>query len=115
MADDQLHPIQMLVLDRGFVLVGRCPDPEGFAFWLPVTDCRVVRRWGTTNGLCELVNGPLSDTVLDAMSLRERVPVRAILRVIDVSQEAWAGHLKAASAGSTRQPEPRSSRTGSRS
>jgi hypothetical protein len=94
--------IRLLVLDRGFVLVGRCPDPEGFCLWLPVEDARVVRRWGTTRGLAELVGGPLADTVLDAPTARERVPVRAVLRVIEVDQAGWESHLSGAETGGGR-------------
>ena len=92
--------IRILVLDRGFVLVGRCPDPEGYALWLPVEDARIVRRWGTSRGLAELVAGPLPDTVLDAPA-SERVPLRAVLRVIEVDQDRWAAHLSQPAAGRT--------------
>lgn len=91
-----MDPIRMLVLDRGFVLVCRCPDPEAYALWLPVTDTRTVRRWGTTQGLGELVNGPLTATVLDPLVSAERIPTRAILRVLEVDQAAWKPHLEPA-------------------
>jgi len=103
------NPIRILVIDRGFVIVCRCPDPEGFGFWLPVTDSRTIRRWGTTNGLGELIDGPLSGTVLDALVLKETVSVRAILRVIDVEQAKWEPHL---SSGKTVSRAGSSRRTG---
>jgi len=52
--------IRILVLDRGFVMVCRCTSPEQYGFWLPVYDARIVRAWGTSNGLAELCNGPRS-------------------------------------------------------
>lgn len=93
--------IRIVVLDRGFVMVCRCADPAGFGFWLPVHDARIIRRWGTTNGLAELVNGPLGDTVLDAIVETETLPTRAILRVLEVDQKSWASHLANSSSGPT--------------
>jgi hypothetical protein len=86
--------IRVLVCDRGFVFVCRCQHPAGVALWLPVTDSRTVRRWGTTGGLGQLVNGPTGDTVLDDLIPAKTVPVRAILDVIEVNQEKWTPHLK---------------------
>lgn len=96
-------PIRMLVLDRGFVYVCRCPDPQRHALWLPYRDRRTVRRWGTTQGLGELVSGPTNETVLDALVPAGTVPVRAILDVTEVEQDKWERHLssRAAPAGST--------------
>lgn len=94
--------IRIIVLDRGFVMVCRCADPAGFGFWLPVHDARIIRRWGTSQGLAELVNGPLGDTVLDAMVSQETLPTRAILRVLEVDQESWASHLSNSSPVRTR-------------
>jgi hypothetical protein len=116
-SEEQLDPVRILVLDRGFVFVCRCPDPSGFALWLPVTHARIVRRWGTQRGLAQLVDGPLSETVLDAIVARELLPVRGILRVIaEVNEESWKTHLTLPSSGAaTARPASSSSRTGSRS
>lgn len=86
--------IRILVLDRGFVMVGRCPDPKSHGFWLTVTDARIIRRWGTSNGLGELVNGPTAETVLDVVVPEESIPVRAVVRILEVRQEQWEQHLK---------------------
>ena len=83
------NPYRICVLDRGFVVIARCPDLLTVALYLELQDSRTVRSWGTSEGLGELVNGPTSQTVLDAKIAREVVPVRAILRVIDVDQEPW--------------------------
>jgi hypothetical protein len=47
-----------------------------------------LRVWGTTKGLGELVNGPLSGTKLDKVGIL-RIPNRAIISIIDVEQKAW--------------------------
>ena len=87
--------IRILVLDRGFCLVCRCVNPMEFGFWIPVHDARIIRRWGTTNGLGELCNnGPKRETVLDEMIEQETIPTRAIIRVLEVNQESWEAHLK---------------------
>lgn len=50
----------ILVLWYGWVLVGQ---------WVPskklLLSAKCIRRWGTKNGLGELRNGPLPETVLD--------------------------------------------------
>lgn len=107
--------IRLLVLDRGFVCVCRCPDPTGIGLWLPYTDRRTVRRWGTTRGLGELVAGPTADTVLDDLIPAGAVPIRGILDVYEVEQEPWERHLTPpSSAGATASSADSSSRTGSR-
>ena len=84
-----VNPPRILVLDRGFVLVARCPDLLNVGMYLECTEVRCIRRWGTTKGLTELVSGPTGLTQFDAVSPREIVPVRAILRVIDVEVLKW--------------------------
>lgn len=52
----------IVVLDRGFVYVGDITvDDE----WVRIDNAKNIRVWGTTQGLGELRNGPLSDTKLD--------------------------------------------------
>lgn len=69
---------QIVVVDRGFVYVGKVTI-EGDM-------CRVqnacnIRKWGTTKGLGELVDGPLKDTVLDNYG-EVLVPMRAVIHFI---------------------------------
>ena len=57
------HGIRIVVLQRGWVCVGR--------YFRKGTECRlenasVIRRWGTSNGLPELAaKGPLAETKLE--------------------------------------------------
>lgn len=53
---------RIVVLQRGWVVVGRWHrDGDD----VTITDAQVIRRWGTSRGLGELVNGPTSSTTLD--------------------------------------------------
>ena len=57
------HGLQIAVLDRGWVYVGKCVTN---GTWLTITNAKCIRRWGTTKGLGELAdNGPLDETLLD--------------------------------------------------
>ncbi|MHB1098345.1 MAG: hypothetical protein ACYCZR_02205 [Burkholderiales bacterium] len=78
--------IKIAVLDRGFVYIGQvdATDPN----MLILRNAKNIRVWGTTKGLGELVNGPLSGTKLDAVGT-VRVPFRALISLIDVEQSKW--------------------------
>jgi hypothetical protein len=56
--------VRIIVADRGWIFVGKCEDHSDGT--VTIRDCKNIRRWGTTKGLGELVNGPLMDTKLDA-------------------------------------------------
>jgi hypothetical protein len=77
--------VKIVVLDRGFVYVGRV---EQGADWLTIRNAKNIRVWGTTKGLGELVSGPLKDTKLDAVGI-VRAPMRAVISVIDASEASW--------------------------
>ncbi len=90
MADDS--SIKIMILDRGHVRVARVSRHPDLGFHWLLSPGRTIRRWGTTNGLNELVNGPLEATILDALAV-SAVPYRAVLEIIDVSEEAWSQYL----------------------
>ena len=50
----------IIVLWYGWVLVGRWDKKEKRLY-----EAQVIRRWGTTKGLGELINGPLQETILE--------------------------------------------------
>ncbi len=99
MNDDELHPIRIIVADRGHVWVCRCPDPTGAVFWLTVTHARTIGNWGTTKGLGELYDGPTSSTQLHAIVPEKIIPVRAIIDTFIVREDKWANHLSLPSDG----------------
>jgi hypothetical protein len=67
---------QIFVLDRGWVFVGQLEHVT--KEHVTISNARCIRRWGTTQGLAELVDGPKQDTVLDAAS-RIIVPRKSII------------------------------------
>ncbi len=87
-ADSQPKPdgeYKIVVLDRGFVYVGAVKIEGDFAI---IQDAKNIRVWGTTKGLGELVNGPLSKTVVDRVGT-VRAPLRAVISLIDVESGKW--------------------------
>ena len=77
--------IKIVVLDRGFVYVGRVKIDGDFVV---ISAAKNIRSWGTSKGLGELVNGPLTNTRLDNVGT-VRAPVRALIHLIEVEQSKW--------------------------
>ena len=68
--------VRIIIADRGWVFVGNCQDhPDGS---VTITNCRNIRKWGTSAGLGELVNGPKSDTVFDPYGTVRTLPIASI-------------------------------------
>lgn len=74
----------IVVLDRGFVYVGICTRESDM---MVITNARNIRRWGTTKGLGELVDGPLPDTILDQTGT-VKAPMRAVICLIKCNK-SW--------------------------
>ena len=77
--------IKIIVADRGFVYIGNAEESDDF---VRLTNASNLRVWGTTKGLGELVNGPLSGTKLDKVGTL-RIPNRAVISIIEVEQAKW--------------------------
>lgn len=73
----------IVVLDRGFVYVGKVTVG---ATNVTITNARNIRRWGTTKGLGELVNGPTTSTVLDEVG-EVIAPLRAVIHLIKCQRD----------------------------
>jgi hypothetical protein len=59
----QPSPIQILVLNRGWNVIGNVREKDGKTY---ITNASIIRRWGTTQGLGELaIKGKLPETILD--------------------------------------------------
>ncbi len=71
----------IVVLDRGFVYVG---DVTREGDMLAIANAKNIRVWGTSKGLGELVKGPTTKTVLDAVGTVQ-APFRAVITVIPCS------------------------------
>ena len=83
------HGLQIAVLDRGFVYIGDVATDDE---WCYIANAWNIRRWGTTRGLGELVNGPLADTVLDRVG-DVRMPMTTLQHLIVVEAAKWQTKL----------------------
>jgi len=80
--------IQILVLQRGWVVVGEVHH-EGSE--IVVSPSSVVRRWGTARGLGQIAaGGPTAETVLDPAGT-VRVHELAVVMSLDCDGEKWQG------------------------
>lgn len=59
--------IRIVILQRGWVFVGNYEKLENGECILTSASC--IRRWGTTKGLGELVDGPTTKTILDLVGV----------------------------------------------
>jgi hypothetical protein len=82
--------VKIVVLDRGFIFVGYVTQDEQFIY---IDKASCIRRWGTTQGIGELRNGPLNETTLDPAGVI-RAPVRALIFTIDCDASKWSAYLK---------------------
>jgi hypothetical protein len=62
----------MIEYDGACIVVGTngfvwyAPSISRTGDYLTLKDAKCIRQWGTSQGLAELINGPLKDTKLDA-------------------------------------------------
>ena len=82
--------IKIVILQRGWVMIGK--------FERNGNDCKlhnasVIRKWGTTNGLPELCNGKLSDTILDKCYGVVEFDYLTVIATIAVNEEKWKNSL----------------------
>ena len=83
-------PIKIIVADRGFVFIGRVTETEDKII---IDDALNIRKWGTTEGVGQLRNGPLAETVLDP-SGTVTLQKRAFLFSIECDASKWTSHFK---------------------
>ena len=86
----QPKEIKIVVLDRGFVFVGYVTFGDDCVY---IDKASNIRRWGTTQGIGELRNGPLAETVLDPAGT-VRAPMRALIFTVDCEASKWTSSLK---------------------
>jgi hypothetical protein len=89
---DSGNDIRIVVLQRGWVLVGRYSKDGDDCKLL---DASVIRQWGTSKGIGELaLNGPLEATKLDPTS--GPVEFHRLTEIMTIKCEAskWATKLK---------------------
>ena len=81
------HGLALVVADRGHVWVGEAVTEHDFTV---ITGARIVRRWGTTEGLNQLATGgPRPNTKLDAPAT-VKVANRAMIAIIPCEAGQWS-------------------------
>ena len=80
-------PIRIVILQRGWVMVGRwAQDGENCT----LTDASVIRVWGTKKGLGEIAaGGPTNDTILDPAGT-VRFHILAVVASLDCEEAKWS-------------------------
>jgi hypothetical protein len=86
---DPTGEVRIVVLQRGWVVIGYYTE-DGDE--VTVEQASVIRVWGTTKGLGELVDGPTKNTVLDYAGV-VRAHRGAVVLTIDADDYAWLGKL----------------------
>ena len=77
---------KIVVLQRGWVVVGRFSQ-DGHDCKL--TDAAVLRKWGTTKGITELVSGPLKDTIIDKTDKPISFHELTVVLSLEVEEAPW--------------------------
>jgi len=83
------NDIRIVVLQRGWVVVGQYTETGDD---VTITKASVIRVWGTTKGLGELVNGPTSKTVLDPSGTVKATKI-GIVMTLDCEASKWQSKL----------------------
>jgi hypothetical protein len=82
-----MSKLQIAVLDRGFVYVGKVSVDGDF---IQIDEAQNIRRWGTERGLGQLASeGPQPNTKLDPTP-PVTAPMRALVHLIDCEPTKWA-------------------------
>lgn len=77
---------QIVVLQRGWIVVG---DVEKTEVEIKITNCSIIRVWGTSKGLGEIAeNGPTSKTRLDKCPSISVHPLSVVL-YMNVNESKW--------------------------
>ena len=77
---------QIVVLQRGWIVVGDVYREENE---VTISNCSVIRNWGTTKGLGEIAeNGATAKTVLDKCPPVSVHPLSIVL-CMNVNEEKW--------------------------
>lgn len=86
---DSNSPIKIVILQRGWVFVGRFKKTDQDCV---LENANCIRSWGTTRGLGELVSGPTSNTKLDPAGT-VRFHELTIIATIDCEESGWKSKI----------------------
>lgn len=89
-ADTVSSPIKIVILQRGWIVVGRVSQDGD---QVSVSSASVIRKWGTTKGIGEIaLRGPTANTVLDKCGM-VRAHQLEIVATIDCEEASWTAKL----------------------
>jgi hypothetical protein len=71
--------VRIVAIPNGFVFVGEYAERKDSVI---LSSAHCIRRWGTTKGLGELVNGPTTDTILDAAGFVEVPKIQVLFSIV---------------------------------
>jgi len=83
--------VSLFVATNGFVWIAKTVTFDGHFYHL--SHASVVRRWGTTTGLNQLIDGPTKETIIDASAPLVTVTDTATIAIIPCREEKWRGKL----------------------
>lgn len=78
------HEVRILVLQRGWVVVGKYAEDGDECV---LSDAAIIRRWGTTKGLGELENGPTGNTLLDKCGQVRAAKLAVVMHIVADAQK----------------------------
>lgn len=81
--------IKIVILQRGWVMVGYL-SKSGTQYFLKKTS--VIRNWGTTKGLGQLVGGPTDATKLEPTGTVEFHEL-TVVAIINCEEDGWRNKL----------------------
>ena len=91
-ANETKGEVRIVVLQRGWVVVGflsKATKDE-----MVLTRAAVIRNWGTTKGLPQLVSGPIEGkTVLDKSATPIRFHPLTVVLMLDGEKSKWQAAL----------------------
>ena len=79
----------IVIAHRGRIWAGMLKREEN---QMVIRKAMNIRRWGTTQGLGQLRNGPLAETTLDPTGVVRLHPLQ-VIATIDVDAKKWENHL----------------------
>jgi hypothetical protein len=77
----------IVVGTAGHVWIAKSVTYDGHFYHL--REASIIRKWGTTKGLNQLINGPTKDTVVDQTAPLVSVVREAMIALIPCNEGKW--------------------------
>lgn len=79
---------KIVVLQRGWIVIGDVSENQETGL-TEIRNACTIRRWGTTKGIGQLVDGPTTNTILDKIPGLVEVHPLTIIQRISVNASKW--------------------------